>query len=411
MKLKINITGLLLFFSITAFPQTPVFKYKRDLVTINNTWHSLVLPDEIYSKTKPDLTDIRIYGITEGNDTIEAAYLWETLKKEISTANYKAAIINKSYTKDTYFFTIKLPKKRIINKIHLNFNNKNFDWKLKLEGSQNQKEWFTLTDNYRLVSMHNNATNYTFTDIIFPDSDYQYFRISIYTKENVELINADIKTIKTNTVPLKTYSINKQQITNDKKKKKTIITIDLKMPVPVDHLKFDIIDQYDYYRPISIKYLTDSIVTKTNTIYNYKTLYKGTLSSLETKAFGFNRSIVKKLQIVIDNNDNQALNFKNFSVQGSIKKMLIRFTNPQAKYSLFYGNNSLQKPQYELSNFKTNIPDNLKELNLGEEQIISQKTNQTDKALFQNNIWLWIIMGIVIILLGGFTINMIRYKN
>jgi len=47
---------------------------------------------------------------------------------------------------------------------------------------------------------------------------------------------------------------------------------------------------------------------------------------------------------------------------------------------------------------------------LGVEKIIDQKDKKVITPLFENKIWLWIVMGIIIILLGGFTLSMMKKK-
>ncbi|MEP0675762.1 MAG: DUF3999 domain-containing protein, partial [Nonlabens ulvanivorans] len=54
-----------------------------------------------------------------------------------------------------------------------------------------------------------------------------------------------------------------------------------------------------------------------------------------------------------------------------------------------------------------NVPVNIKALTVGNENQISKKNVQSKTSLFDNELWLWSIMGIVILILGGFTYKML----
>ena len=81
MKLTINIFTFLLFVYSLSFAQTEQYNYKRELKGISEQWHKIILPDEIFGKTSQNLSDIRIFGIKENFDTIEAPYLLQLIKK------------------------------------------------------------------------------------------------------------------------------------------------------------------------------------------------------------------------------------------------------------------------------------------------------------------------------------------
>jgi len=95
--------------------------------------------------------------------------------------------INTTRNEKGYYYTFEVPTNESINQIKLDFFQKNFDWSIKLEGSQNQQEWFTITDDYRILSIYNELTDYQFTKLSFPDSKYRYFRLLIKSKEEPNL--------------------------------------------------------------------------------------------------------------------------------------------------------------------------------------------------------------------------------
>ncbi|MFK5958267.1 MAG: DUF3999 family protein [Lutibacter sp.] len=408
MKLKAKIsTFLLLLFSSYSFGQMQQNNYKRELQGINNTWHKVILPEEIFEKVAPNLNDIRIYGITSKNDTLEASYLLQTKTEKLINKEVNFKIINSSHNKNGYYFTFEVVSRKTINQLKLNFKQLNFNWKLNLEGSQNQLQWFTIINDYRILSITNKETNYQFTKLNFPSSKYHYLRLLIKGKEKPELSNVKITSHEIYNGSYNTYSIEKIKKVQKKEQKVTILEIDLKSTVPVSSVKIKVKNTFDYYRPITIQYVSDSVKSEMGWISNYQTLTRGTLNSFEKNEFKFKSRILKKIKITIYNSDNSPLTIDTITVKGYIHQLIVRFTKP-AKYFLTYGNKKASKPNYDIERFISKIPDTLALLNLGKEQLIIKKKIQERKPLFINKNWLWAIMFVIIVLLGWFSVKMIK---
>ena len=193
MKLKAKIGAfLLLLLGSYSYGQMEQYNFKRELQGINHTWHKVILPQEIFEKVAPNLYDIRIYGLTSKNDTIEAPYLLQPKKEKLVRKEVNFKIVNTSHNKKGYYFTFEVGTKGAINQIKLGFKQPNFDWKLALEGSQNQQEWFIIVDDYRILSIVNSETDYQFTKVNFPSSKYHFFRLLIKSEEKPVVSNAKI---------------------------------------------------------------------------------------------------------------------------------------------------------------------------------------------------------------------------
>ena len=406
MRLKIN-SYLLLFVCFYSYGQMDQYNYKRELQNVTDEWHTIDIPNRLFSKISHNLSDIRIYGINAQNDTIEAPYLLRVLSEKIVSKEISFKIINSSHTEKGYYFTFKIPIEETINQIKLDFKKDNFDWRITLEGSQNQQQWFQILDNYRILSIKNRQTDYQFTKLNFPNSKYRYFRLLIKSKKKPALSTTKIRLDTVSDYNLRNYILKNIKITESKSTKQTVIDVDLKNPVPISLLIFNMADTFDYYRPITIKYLTDSVKTEQGWHHNYNILSTGTLSSMEKSKFKFDSTILQKLKIIIYNHDNEPLKINNLEVKGYTHQLIARFTKP-ATYYLTYGSNAIDKPSYDLNHLTNTIPTTLKSLPLKSEQIIDKKANPKVKPLFKNKIWLWIVMGIIILVLGGFSIKMMR---
>jgi len=411
MKNKHIITLLFcLFGTATIFAQFEKYQYMRPIENVKETWHELELPDDIYGKLNRQYADLRILNLTPEKDTLEVPYLLNLNAETITKDAIPFEQLNQTQNANSYFFTFEMKNKKAINQILLNFQNENFDWKIALEGSQNQKEWFTVLEDYRLVSFKNRRTNYSFTELNFPNAQYTFFRLKIPASEAPKLIKASI--YQYNSVPGKFRQVENlpTTITDDKNEKETVLEIILPEVLPVFELTLPVKTDYDFYRKILIQELSDSTVTANGTQYYYKTIHRDVLSSLEKKEFKFKATRTQRLKVTIENKDNQPLEFGNPSIKSAVYSLTARF-NEKGDFQLLYGNERALKPQYDLAQFASTIPEKLPLLTLGKETKRAMKTPDVVEPIFANPIWLWVIMGVIILLLGGFTFKMMTSEK
>ncbi|WP_290792838.1 DUF3999 family protein [Flavihumibacter sp. UBA7668] len=407
-----RIKVLILVFTLGYLPvisQINTFQYKRELEGITSHWHKIQLPDDIFQKLKNDYSDIRIYGLTPNKDTVEAPYLVRKAADQISNRTIDFKTINQASNENGFYFTFEIPTAESVNQFQLEFKQPNFDWRIKLEGSQNQQDWFTIVRDYRILSIKNESIDFQFTTLNFPDSKYRFLRLSINSPIQPELVAASI--INHQMVPGNSRSYPLKEFTAIEKKdtKQTILDLMLEYPVPVSSLEIKVKDSFDYYRPITIQYQTDSVKLEKDWIYNYQTLLSGTLNSFENKQWEWESRLVQKLKIIIDNQDNQILSIGGVVLKGYVHELLTRFTVP-GTYALYYGNSHASGAIYDLQHFKDKVPVDAQVLNLGAELSTMKKEPVTEQPLFTNKWWLWIVMGSIIVLLAGFTFTMIKKK-
>ncbi|RZL26947.1 MAG: DUF3999 domain-containing protein [Pedobacter sp.] len=407
LKLKIDVILLLLISTVAASAQTNSYKFKRDITGINSIWHSMKLPDQMYKNANAGFDDLRIFSIN-GKDTIEVPYLLKQRADRIISTKIGFKSVNESANANGYYFTFRLNSVTTINQINLAFKETNFNWLVTLEGSNSNKEWFTVLKDYRILSIKNDDTDYQFTKLSFPDSKYQYYRLMIKSTEKPGILEALIN--KTDTIK-GTYQDVKYksfELKNNAVDKETIINVALENPVPLSYLKLKAQSDFDFYRSIKIEYVTDSFKTDKGIQYNYADLYEGTISSLEKAEYHFDNTITSRLKITIQNNDNKPLRLSDLELKGNIFEIVARFDNPKLNYALYYGNEKATSPSYDLEKFESKIPSNLTTVSAGNEQKNSAYSIITEKPLFENKAWLWVLMAIIIALLGWFSFKMLR---
>jgi len=407
MKMK---NKLLLFFGCLScgltFAQLDTYDYKMEISGIEDQWHKIELPDAVFGEVSQSMSDLRIYGVTE-TDTIEAPYILKEVSAKHSRKTIAFKKLNESSNANGYYFSYEIPTTEAIDQIRLDFENENFDWKVILEGSQNQNEWFTLLDDYRILAIKNGQTDYSFTTLDFKNSKYRYYRLLIKSKDKPLIESAKISIDSNIKGKFREYTVGYMNINEDGKK--TILDIDLKKRLPISSLKIDVSDEVDYYRPFTIAYLSDSVETEKGWRYNYHNLSSGTLNSIEKNEFVFPTTLAQKFRVTVQNQDNQPLQIAGVSAKGYVHELIVRFSNP-ATYYLAYGKANAKKPQYDISQATTKIPEDPSILIMGAVQDIPKKEIPTVAPLFENKLWLWVVMGIIILVLGGFTFKMMQKK-
>lgn len=385
-----------------TFAQLDNYAFKQELKGISGQWHKVELPNSVFAHIASDLSDIRIYGIME-NDTLEAPYILNVASGKRIQRGVNFTLLNVSSNSRGHYFTYEIPIPEAINEIQLDFNDQNFDWRIVLEGSQDQQEWHTILDDYRILSIKTNQTDYNFSTLHFPASKYRYYRLLVKSGKKPELLSAKLSLDERANANFSDFPITFMNI--EQKDKNTVLDIDLKQRLPLSHLKLNVSDAIDYYRPISIQYASDSVETEKGLKYSYANLTLGTLNSIEKEGFQFETILAQKLRVIIRNYDNQPLQIESAEAKGYKHELVARFTEP-ASYYLTYGNDQTQKPYYDIVQAATKIPEDLSGLTLGPVEKIPKKLNQTVSPLFENKLWLWSLTGLVILVLGWFTVDM-----
>ena len=377
------------------------YAYRREIKGVKDVYHSIPFPNDLY-KAFEKYNDFRILGITSKGDTVEAPYFFDTHETPSESGAIEFNLLNQSHNATGYFYTFEILNQTAINEIRLDFNDNNFDWKATLEGSNDQKDWFTILDNYRILGIKNDAVDYQYTTLRFPFAKYRYWRVCVKsaTQPNFDKAYLNFKT--TENKPYTTHNIKSTVIQHDKIKKQTLINVDLVDYVPISFLKIGINDKIDYIRNVHFYYQSDTtkpfrILTDANTV-----------SSLDKNAYVFTPTFLKKIQIVIDNYDNVPLTITDITVKGNPHEFVARFTK-SAQYYLYYGNPKGETPRYDIENFKNNISTAKTPLTLGSEESLLPAVTPSG-PFFKNKWWLWGIMLLIMLGLGSQTLKMMQKR-
>jgi len=382
------------------------YGFKREISGVNERWHNMEIPQDVLAKMRNDLSDIRIYGITSGADTLEVPYLMHVLETKEIEEKVGFGMLNFSKNDSGYFYTFQVDNEELINQIALNFYRSNFDWRITLEGSQNQNEWLTILDDYRILDIHNDDTQFNFTKLNFPDSRYTFYRLFVNSKTDPKFESASISSKQAVPGKVNSYPVTVIDKT-DKYDAANVYNLSLSETARISSIFISVQSDFDYYRPITISRITDSVETETGVKYMYEKLTTGTLNSIEPNTFSFPAVTTSQLKIAIENGDNKPLEIGEFRASGFVHELIGRFTD-KADYYLVYGNLNARKSQYDIERFRDNIPLTLSTVSLDSETIIPKSSAETSLPLFESKRWLWGVLIIVIIVLGWFSLKMMR---
>ncbi len=404
---KLFVVGALLA-CIQGQAQEGEFEFERELEKPSDQWHRVALPLDIFEHVAADFRDLRIRGVNESGDTIDAPYLVEIGQsiEEIKLADFD--MLNRSHNGDGSFVTFELKNPETINEIALDLRQANFDLKIKLEGSQDLTNWFTIVDDYRILSIQNAHVQYDYSDILFPRSNYKYFRLFIPGLADPKLVSVQIKEHTRTPGKANKYEYKSLKTIENKEDKLTDICISLPYPLPLSLVEIVMNEDFDFYRPVELQSLRDSILTEKGWKYRYLTITKGVLNSFAENNFVVSGNpLVEQLRIRIHNHDNQALTLESVQVSGNSHELVARFTD-FTDYSLMYGNDQLRSPSYDIHHLTNTIPESLSYLSVGTEIHHEKTPREQTRPLFENKIWLWGIMIFIAAILAWFSIKMLK---
>jgi hypothetical protein len=369
-------------------------------------WYSLYLPDSIFSYINREFTDIRIFRLHE-KDTLEEPYILKILESEITDEVVELPMINKSTKDGKFYCTFELKKNQHVNYLDLDFEEHNFNGYAQLEGSLDQKEWFLIDSLHRILSIHRDDVDFKSTTLNFPETTYSFLRLSIKADKPLILTSASFKNRETKP-GLYTKATLTFKITNSRPSKQSSLDVRLTRMALVSKVCISTDHSTDFYRPITIEALRDSSKTPKGWAYYYETIYSGTITSLDDKCFEFPHAVARKLKITIHNADNSPLEIKSIEVFGPLIQLVARL-QPGDNH-LFYGNPGLGAPSYDIVHFEDKIPPTLTALQLLSAENLYHPIEKKS-PLLESKIWLWAVMGIVILVLGYFTLTMMKKKE
>lgn len=398
MKRKLNILLILLLIGVAASAQ---YTYQRKLSEVTQTgWYRFTLPPAMMTKVKPGFDDLRIYA--SGNDSTEIPYLVRISADETIREQVKTEPFNISRQGTTLYFSVKLSRVEPVNLATLQFEQDNYDAEVTIEGSNDQKEWFSIQTG-RIIAINKTPVNYQFNQIYFPNTQYNFLRFVVKNSTALALRQVDFYQTK-NTRG--SFSEIGSTLSVKRVDKQSELFVQFDQPTFLSQLSLAAAANQLFYRNVSIDKLYDSIVSEKGVHYQYQSLYSGVISSFKQDTVLFNPQVINKLRITIFNQDNPPVQV-NKVLAWSPQVEVLTHLQP-GTYDLKYGNAKAFAPHYDLEHFVKELPDSLPELQISSELKPEQLSKPESSPWFKNKLWMWGALAVIVAILGFFTMRMLR---
>lgn len=414
--MKIYSKYLLLLFIViyncAAFSQINSYTFKRKLNKVEKeNYYAIPLLPEVIGHCKSSINDIRLYTI-KGKDTTELPYIfeWRGTKNEQATLPFE--LINDTYNeKCCSYITLKFNKKETINQIKLEVSDFNFDKNLRIEGSNDNKNWYIIKEHLRIVRFQNSEDNFSYTTLNYPNSEYNYFRLKFDddASKRIEITHAyafENRFTQGFYTELKNL---KWKQTNNKKEKTSEIIVDLPSTYLINYITLKSRSKIDFYRNINVYASSGTYHTQKGDLENWYLVNTSVFSSIDSNSIDLNNQRTKKLKIEIINCDNEPIELGEIKAYAEQCRVISNLPASGNIY-LAYGKENDEAPTYDLVHFTKKIPSKLSEINYGTEQVKLQE-QKIDNSLIKNKKWLWVIMGAVILMIGYFALTMFKKEQ
>ena len=394
--MKINNFFILLFLTNLSFGQFQVTGKIQDVT--KNGFHQIVLSPDIRSYSKQDLSDIRIFN-SKGN---EVPYFIQNNSEALLHTFEEYTIVSKSVVaKKSTSVIIAIPSNQNNNQLSLFIANADGEKNYSISGSNDLKEWFGISNSKVLYDLNSTTEASVIKTISYPLSTYQYLKIDFDDRKTLPLnilkvgnFNSQIQ--KNSWLEIKP---KKTSTTEDRSEKETLIHVTFDRPQIINQIVFEISKPTYYSRKAIIYKKVKQQKNRKSVIYDEE-IITFELNSNTKNSFTIPEIFEEEFFIKIENKDNQPLAIS--TIKYNQKPIsIITDLSANEKYTIKAGDRNLTEPQYDLSDFKNNIQNNLHQTAIYDVKPIAEiKTKSEEKSFWQKPWFMWacILFGAVTIL-------------
>jgi hypothetical protein len=268
-------------------------------------------------------------------------------------------IIDKSHTKNCCTVVVlHNSDQRLLNNIHLIVKNADVSKEATLLGSDDKVNWFALKEYFILSPAKNTKGTFDVKIVDFPLSNYEYYslRINDSISAPLNILTAGYFEVKTENGRYTEVPAVKQIKADSTKEKKTYLRVQFNGPQTVD--KFELtMKGAPFFQRRAMLYIpkTRSIKGGKTETYN-DPVQEIEITSKKPTSIELPALKVKELLIVIDNQDNPALEIERVNAY-QLNRYLTAWLSSTTKYTVKVGQPDLSAPLYDISFFKDSIPD------------------------------------------------------
>lgn len=368
--------------------------------------HKIILPAEIRSFSKEELDDFRILD----SKGIEIPYYIFPGNSDVQTSSFSECKIlsNSRIAKSRTSIIFENPKSTL-DEIVLSITNSDVTKFYSISGSNDQKEWFGLVNNSLLTGIENSNAASVLKTVKFPLTAYRFIKLDFNDKKTlpINVLKIGYLSPKTDNTIVEEIKPKDIKFKNIQDEKKTRILINFGRSQIINQIGFTIAAPNLFQRNSKI-YIFRRHKIKQKSARFSETFFAFKLSSDQKNIFSIPQLFEKECIIEIENRDNQPLNISKVKfLQNQIA--VIADLKANEKYTVTTGNSELNRPKYDLENFKNSMDDNLPKAKIYEiKHLDSQKAILKNESIWQQPWFMWLCIGFGGIIIAFFTRSLIK---
>ena len=379
--------------------------FQGNLSSVSNSGlHKIALSPEVRSYSKDDISHIRIYD-SKKNEIPFAVYTPDLSSSKLIHFPFISKNIEPNVSTS---IIVSNADARNINGLILKIANTDVAKKYNIYGSNDNETWFGLVNNHSISNLNSSNGTFVEREFSFPMNDYKFLKFEFIDKKSlpinvIEAYSTSIQTGKSDFLELKNFT---QEISLNKKDKQTKVLIMFDKPQVVDKISFNISEPNFYLRNAEI--LVDKIKKSKRHEEHFDSVFTSfMLDSKKSNQFEMNSLFTKEFSILIDNGDNPELKINSINLFQT-ETFIIADLKASESY-LVVIDPDFKLPNYDLSQSEVSVSDNLPTLSIIDLSEIKH-TDKFDstKSFWQTPIFMWICIVLAVLILGFFTISMIK---
>ncbi|GGG47579.1 hypothetical protein GCM10010976_18730 [Bizionia arctica] len=394
-----------------TFAQTSLVTGTIDPVQEDGLYR-IQMPQEMRSYATSDLRDIRIWA-DKGK---QVPYFIQPTTDYINTrvSDFKEfSIVSSTRIADssaTYIF--KNPYDTLEKAVFLIANyqgNKSY----KLEGSNNQKQWFGIVNSGQLNQLSHSTETSVYKSIHFPLCRYQYLKVVFDDRKSlpINLLKIGMATTESvAVVPIIKEQIPVKSIEFLEKDKRTQIHIRFNRPQLIDQIRMQITSPELYSRNASFYTIKEREVKRSMESYR-QNVASFSIRSDKDLVFNVPRSIEKEVYLEIDNKDNPKLQIKKLQfLQEAV--YLVASLKSLETYKVTAGNDTLTFPDYDIFDV-TNTTKSILPIAKISSVVYEQEaeTTKESSSIWQQPWFMWCCIGIASLMILYVAFNLLKDLN
>jgi hypothetical protein len=394
-------TKLLALVLLGASSSIAFFKYQRPVETSGSGQNYVTIDDSVWSHSRADLGDLRLYS---GQTEVPYALLTEHGSQQHE--HQEVSVLQQSVVGGKTQFLIDMSSVAEYDHVDLRLGAKDFVAHFRVEGQDDLHgtQWASLGDSILYdLSREHLGNNFM---LRLPRSTYKYLRVTVDGPVKPADILGAISELHEDRKPVWRNVNNAPAI--QKVGKDTVLTFTVPANVPVEKIVFAMdAAQPNFRRSVEIRDDKDNILS-TGEINRIHMVRAGQRIDSEDDEVDFSEIGQKWLKVVIHNGDDAPLKVNSASLQ-QIERRVYFEAPSQAQLTLYYGDEKLERPEYDYAKLFLNSTD-AHAAQLGPETNNAAYTGRPDDRPWSERhpAILWIAIIAAVLVLGVLALRSMR---